>query len=217
MRGLGIGIILTTLIFVISGYQKKPTDEEIIRLAKGLGMTMADETEAGSEDPLGKVLEDIKLTPAPTQDPAGITPIPTPSQNPEESNEPTVTPSPELTQSSSPGTFPEPTETLTQSSSSEPTQAPKAPEPTKEPSDSSDSSENKKDAESDTDEVTFTIHQGMTSAAVSQLLYELGLVDSATDFDKFIIREGKSRVINIGTYRIRKGTSYEKIIKIITN
>lgn len=47
LRGLGIGIIITTIILMIahSGYRKEMTDEEIIARAEALGMIM-------KEDPL---------------------------------------------------------------------------------------------------------------------------------------------------------------------
>ncbi|NLK26792.1 MAG: hypothetical protein GX306_00390 [Clostridiales bacterium] len=213
LRGLGIGIILTTLIFILSGYQKKPTDEEIIELAKGLGMTMVNEGQENLEDPLGKVLEEIIQTPAPTQEPSEISP--TPSQNADETEDSTVTPSPDPTQTPTPSLIPEATEdSMQEEALSDPNQVPSAQEPTQEPDDFTDDTEDMEDVEAD--EVTFTIEKGMTSTSVSQLLYELGLVENATDFDQLIIREGKSRVIDIGTYTIRKGTSYEDIINIIT-
>ncbi|HBI73185.1 MAG TPA: hypothetical protein DDY59_08355, partial [Lachnospiraceae bacterium] len=55
MRGLGIGILLTTLLFALSGYQKKLSDQEIIERAEKLGMVTA----AKEEDPLDKVLGDM--------------------------------------------------------------------------------------------------------------------------------------------------------------
>ena len=42
MRGLGIGILLTTIIFVLSGYNKVLTDEEIKERAAELGMVSED-------------------------------------------------------------------------------------------------------------------------------------------------------------------------------
>ena len=46
LRGLGIGIIITTIILMIahSGYTKELTDEEIIARAEKLGMVMKEES-----------------------------------------------------------------------------------------------------------------------------------------------------------------------------
>jgi len=87
MRGLGIGIILTTLIFTISNNSHKLTDQEIIKRATELGMVSKDESD--------KKLEDlIKPTVAPTPEP---TEEPTETPTPEPTVEPTEAPTPEPT------------------------------------------------------------------------------------------------------------------------
>ena len=52
LRGLGIGIIVTTLVLMVafSGKKEKLSDQEIMQRAEQLGMVMADEgqTETGS-------------------------------------------------------------------------------------------------------------------------------------------------------------------------
>lgn len=107
MRGLGIGIILTTSLFVISGYEKKLSKEEIIELAKEYGMVEAE----NQVDPLEQVLGDIIPTtePEPT-----IEPTPEPTVEP--TVELTTEPTPEPTVDSTPEPTSEPT--------MEPTQAP---------------------------------------------------------------------------------------------
>jgi hypothetical protein len=96
MRGLGIGIILTTLILTIANPKEKLTDTEIKDRAKALGMVEETEKE---DKTLSELLDDIKPTlkpsvapteaPEPTSLPEPtITPIPTP--------EPTPTPAVEI-------------------------------------------------------------------------------------------------------------------------
>lgn len=62
LRGLGIGIIITTLVLMIaySGYKTEITDEEIIQRAKELGMVM-------KEDPLFSNSEETKDTEVDTE------------------------------------------------------------------------------------------------------------------------------------------------------
>lgn len=55
MRGLGIGILITTLIFAAAGKKEKLTDEEIMARAKDLGMVMKDDT-----DSLEKIINNMK-------------------------------------------------------------------------------------------------------------------------------------------------------------
>ena len=63
LRGLGIGIIVTTLVLMVafSGKKEKLSDQEIMQRAEQLGMVMADagqtetepETETGTEENTG--------------------------------------------------------------------------------------------------------------------------------------------------------------------
>ena len=59
LRGLGIGIILTTLILTISFSGKKVSDEEVIKRAEELGMVMKEEE---SLFPSGGLSEFIQQT-----------------------------------------------------------------------------------------------------------------------------------------------------------
>ena len=93
MRGLGIGILLTTIIFVLSGYNKGLTDEEIKEKAAELGMVWKDQRDNSDEGSLDKVLEDILADKDPTPEP---TIEPTPEPTPEPAPEPTEEPAAEL-------------------------------------------------------------------------------------------------------------------------
>jgi len=180
MRGLGIGIILTTFLFIISGYDKKLTKEEIVELAKEYGMVDAKE----QKDPLEQVLGEIIPTKAPEPT---LEPTPQPTAKP--TVEPTVEPTPEPTVEPTVEPTPEPTTEATLS----PTVTPEK-----------------------VTSVTFTISKGMTSDSVSNLLFEIGLVDDADKFNDYIVRAGKSKVIWYGKYTIEKGSTYDEIIDIIT-
>ncbi len=64
--------------------------------------------------------------------------------------------------------------------------------------------------------VTVVIEFGVTSAHVSELLEEAGLVEDASAFDAYLCNNGYSRRITAGVYEIQPGTSEEEIIDIIT-
>ena len=51
LRGLGIGIIVTTLVLMVafSGKKEKLSDQEIMQRAEQLGMVMADEGQTETE------------------------------------------------------------------------------------------------------------------------------------------------------------------------
>lgn len=62
LRGLGIGIIITTLILMVtlSGGKEKLSDDEIIQRAEALGMVMADTEETKNSD---QNTEEVKTQP----------------------------------------------------------------------------------------------------------------------------------------------------------
>lgn len=196
MRGIGIGIILTALILSIGNPREKLTDDEIIKRASALGMTMTDD---GNSD-LDQLLDKIKPT-------GNITP--------------SITPAPELTPAVNPNTSPtpeaspQPTAALSSAPKQESTPAPtiKAPEisvkPTNIPAVTMSPIK-------DTDEITFSIERGMSSGKVAKLLEDKGLVDDADAFNTYIVEKKKASVIKIGTYTLPKGSTYEDIINTIT-
>ena len=218
MRGLGIGILLTTLLFALSGYRKKLSDQEIIERAEKLGMVTA----AKEEDPLDKVLGDMapeketdteETTPGaaegkttePTTDAGGKTMEPSGESDAGKTTE-TNGESPEGKTTDSNG---EPAEGQAAGQTSEQNMKPAEGKTT------NSSAATETDAQTGYSEVTITIKQGMTSDSVSKLLYKAGIVDDAKEFNNYIIKAGKSTKILIGEFTIRKGASYDDIIKMI--
>ncbi len=88
MRGLGVGIVLTTLILAIVNPKEKLTDTEIKERAKALGMVEETEEE---DKALSEILENIKPTINPS---AAPTIAPEPTSLPEPTLTPTPTPQP---------------------------------------------------------------------------------------------------------------------------
>ena len=64
--------------------------------------------------------------------------------------------------------------------------------------------------------VTFTIEDGVYSSTVCAMLEDLGLVESASDFQQYLHKMGYTRVLRAGTYEVAVGTSMKEIAKIIT-
>lgn len=212
MRGLGIGILLATLILSIVGNKEKLSEKEIIKRAEALGMVMADE----QKDQLDKMLEGMDITPTVAPSPeVTIEPTVIPTEAPEASSETqadsmeapeasTEAPTDSTEASADSTEVPaQPTEAL-----KEPTGAPKDPteapvQPTKTPASSNKS-------------ITITIKKGQTSDDVAELLYEKGIVKSAKSFNSFIVKEGRARIIRTGDFKIPKDASYQEIMDIIT-
>lgn len=64
--------------------------------------------------------------------------------------------------------------------------------------------------------VTITIQSGSGSRTVCNQLVEAGLIEDAGDFDQYLMDNGYSRRICVGTYEIEMGADWEKIAKIIS-
>jgi hypothetical protein len=187
MRGLGIGIILTTLIFILSGNREKLTNNQIIARATELGMVLE---EKQTVTPEASTTPEATMTPEPSPTPEATT-TPEPTTTPEATPTPEPTPTPEAT------ITPEPTAI--------PTTSPDLTEET-------DAGEGDL-----TDVVNFTIEKGMSSNKVSIMLKEIGLIGDSEDFNNYLIEEGKTDEIDIGYFSVPSGASYEEIADTITN
>lgn len=91
-----------------------------------------------------------------------------------------------------------------------PTQEP-APtqEPTKEPT--------QIPTQASSEKKVLTIVSGMWSDKVASELQAMGLVDSASEFDQYLVKNGYADKLVVGTFEIPAGASYDEIARIITS
>ena len=78
---------------------------------------------------------------------------------------------------------------------------------------SAKTTEDKKDAEYQTAEITVV--GGMGSQQVAQLLEDAGMIESASDFDSYLNRNGYSTRIEIGTFEINSNMTYEEMATLL--
>ena len=67
-----------------------------------------------------------------------------------------------------------------------------------------------------TEPTTVTIPGGLSSDGVAQVLYNAGVIDNASSFNRYLIDQGKDRIIRSGTKVIPAGATYAEIAAIIT-
>ena len=230
MRGLGIGVIVTAILFtlVFPKNKQEMTEAEIIAKAKELGYVK--KTEGVTPEDIDKIKEqegigttpegtqDSTITPDTTPEPSGTpgpttSPVPTPDaptppEEPDKPDTPTIptnvptkevlpdTPTPEPTVA--PTKEAKPTATTTPTKEVKPTATVA---PTKAPT---------------TGVFTVKVERGMTASKVSKLLESIGAIDSATEFSAYLRANDLAYDINIGTFSIPAGASYEEIGKILT-
>lgn len=195
LRGLAVGILVTTIILAISFSQTKKelSDQEVINRAKQLGMVMADsgkiedyredtQTETGQSEQ-GETEENV------TGD----------TQNGAEDNEGVTGDN---------GTVPGDNGTVTGDNEGGIGDNEGG---------TGDNGTGTEDAGSDTEGkmVTFVISKGQFGRQISESLKKEGLVDDAEAFMKYLGETGKSEEILPGTYEIPMGSTYEEIVKIL--
>lgn len=67
-----------------------------------------------------------------------------------------------------------------------------------------------------TEPKTVTIPGGLSSDGVALVLYNAGVIDNASSFNRYLIDQGKDRIIRSGTKVIPAGATYAEIAAIIT-
>lgn len=203
LRGLGIGILITTVILSLAGIgRKNMTDEEVVKRAKELGMV---ESTLLSDLPDQTKAEEVRPT-------EPETPEPETSLQPETSEqESSAEPETSEPETSEPEVSPEPEESAsTPETPVAPEETPVAPEET--PVSPEDGNPDTPAGET----VTLVIGRGESSTTVSKNLKKAGIVEDAAAFDRFLCNNGYDKKIITGTYEIPYGASEEEIAKIIT-
>lgn len=181
LRGLGIGILVTAMIFcILPGEKEVLSDEEVRARAAQLGMVESSSL----------TLADIQHK---QQESAEV-------QKPEESAKPESTVAPEAVENQG-----------TDEESAEGTEAAQNDDASK-----ASTEEAVKETEATTEVVEITIAGGSSSYTVSKQLQEKQLVEDAGEFDKYLISNGYSRSIRVGTHDIPMGATWEEIAKIIS-
>ncbi len=201
LRGLGIGILVTTVILSLAGVgRKNMTDEEVVKRAKELGMVestlLSDLPDQTKTDEVRPTEPETSLQPETSEPEAG--------PEPEESASTPETPEAPEETTTTPETPAAPEETTTTP------ETPVAPEETP---------VSPEDGNPDTpvgETVTLVIGRGESSTTVSKNLKKAGIVEDAAAFDRFLCNNGYDKKIITGTYEIPYGASEEEIAKIIT-
>ena len=181
LRGLGVGVVVTTLILTIShNANRKMSDNEIIERARELGMTFETQSESTSKEETTSAIETTEQEMTQEETTQSET------SQPETAREQTT--QGETTQS----------ETTQQTTKEQTTQ--------EESSQESTTAQN-----GDVITYTLTVVKGMSSNAVCRLLNENGIIDNAADFDNYLVSKGYAEKIRVGSFDVRSDMSYEEL------
>lgn len=198
LRGLGIGIVVTTLILtVVFNLKGKLSDSEIKERAAKLGMIMPESTEDSIFDKTTSDKENQtpdKTTADKHSSDRETTPEPTTEEQTPEPTAEEQTPEPTDEEQTTEPTTPEPT---TEEQTPEPTTEELPPVPV-------------------VNSVSIEIRSGMYSEAVSRLLFESGIIPNAAEFNLYLENNGYAERIATGSFTVSSDMSYEQLARIIT-
>ena len=224
LRGLGVGIVVTSLILGIGLGSRKETlsNEEIKERARELGMveesiTVAEAAAQKEEEAQEKVTAD----PVPEENAEGDAETIV-SAEPEVSSEPAVSVSaaPETSEEPkvSAASEPEASEEPNASAASEP-EASAEPEAGATPEAGVKPVANEAEEDSGTapakEIVDITINPGEGSYVISQKLEQSGLIDDAAEYDAYLCDNGYHTKLRAGVHKIPMGSTREEIAKLL--
>lgn len=210
LRGLGVGIVVTSLILGIGLGSRKETlsNEEIKERARTLGMveesiTVAEAAAQKEEEAQEKVTAD-----------------PVPEENAEGdaetivSAEPEVSSEPAVSVSAAPETSEEPNASAASEpeASAEP-EAGATPEAGVKPV--ADEAEEDNGTTPEKEIVDITINPGEGSYVISQKLEQSGLIDDAAEYDAYLCDNGYHTKLRAGVHKIPMGSTREEIAKLL--
>ena len=227
LRGIGLGIIFAVLIMIIAIHNHKDSflsDKEIIEKAKELGMVMSDnnsenisgtELKFGSESSTTEIYKvDTETAKAPSESVSSQKNDKTISKDSESEDKNSTDKASEDKNS---------TEKTTDKASEDKNSTEKATDKASEDKASTEktskkSSENKdtKNNNSQTNDcVIIKVKQGDVCRTISEALQNLGLIDDAEDFRKYMGKKGYADRIHAGEYKIPRNSTYEEIAQIL--
>ena len=211
LRGLGVGIVVTSLILGIGLGSRKETlsNEEIKERARELGMVEESITVAEAAAQKEEEAQEAEATVAPV-----------PEENAESDAEPIVNAEPEVSSEPavSTGAAPEASEKPNVSAASEPaaSTAPEAgatPEAGVKPV--ADEAEEDSGTAPEKEIVDITINPGEGSYVISQKLEQSGLIDDAAEYDAYLCDNGYHTKLRAGVHKIPMGSTREEIAKLL--
>ena len=243
LRGLGLGILVTALILSVAGRNRRTmTDAEVKERAKELGMIentvlleKPEETESASEttantesasettaDSDGEVQIGTDIGNNEDVAQGDLSKEETPKDNqPKEETPKDNQPKEETSEEEKPQKGASQDTEPKDDTSQEVTDDPERPEELSKNNTEDTQGENDEkvtsagEDQSRTDEVTLTIVSGDTSYSVAKKLYELGVVPSVEQTDRFLCANGYDRTIRTGVYTIAPEETLESVAKRI--
>ena len=200
LKGIGVGMIVASLVLIIAG-KYRMTDDQVIKRAEELGYTKGITVTVSDMQPKPEIVADDSSN----QDENTIV---------EEKNNSDKKP-----ETSEDSDIKEDTvvEDVTADDSAETTETVESTETT-EVVDSTETTENTEvveDVVSNGEAVKVEVKSGMSSESVSLAVKNAGLVESDTEFNKYLCENGYDKRLRVGSFDIPSGSDFETISKYL--
>ena len=201
LRGLGIGIVVTALLmgFTKGGQKETLTDAEIVERAKSLGMVESSVLSADLGDK-----EDISVNDISEADQQEVMPE-------------TETETADNTEQTEP-------ETTDNTEQSKPETADDTEQTKPETTDNTEQTKPEKETEADNPEnvgtvtenrYVVTIYSGDGSRTVANRLEEMGVIEDAAEFDRYLCQNGYDKRLTTGNHEIKAGADEKEIAEAL--
>ncbi len=212
LRGLGIGIVVTALLmgFTKGGQKETLTDAEIVERAKSLGMVESSVLSADLGDK-----EDISVNDISEADQQEVMPETEPeTADNTEQTEPETT---DNTEQSKP-------ETTDNTEQSKPETADDTEQTEPETANNTEQSKPDKETEAENPEkvgtvtgnsYVVTIYSGDGSRTVANRLEEMGVIEDAAEFDRYLCQNGYDKRLTTGNHEINAGADEKEIAEAL--
>ena len=219
LRGLGIGIVVTTIILAIShNAGRRMSDSEVIGRAKELGMAYTTAAQENSTESAAETTETETDTTEPvTTGQESTTDTEAGSTAETESSEASTT-AQENTGVRETTTQQETTtqETTIQETTTTRAAQESTTETTHEASTTEAETTQAKNESTETEAstvitYTLTIASGMSSNTVCDILKKNGIIADSGDFDRFLVSSGYADRIRVGSFEVNSGMSYDEL------
>lgn len=195
LRGFGLGVLFTAIILGVS-FSIRTSESATVSRAKKLGMVFEN--------------NDQKAV-LPTPEAPEVSAAPEASVNPEVSTVPQTSVKPE---------------TSTAPQTSAPKSSPDVDKDKNSKTNTNNKTDNEKEFEKEKEKAKkemedikkqLTINDGDWASKVSDELENMGIIDNATKFDKYLTDNGYSNIIHSGTYDVSPDDSYHDLAEKITS
>ena len=210
LRGLGIGIIVTALIMgiVAGGKGRSLSDEEIIKRAEQLGMTM-------ESDVLSEALPEAEEEEAPMQEDASAQAELQDNAMEDGEQDPQNAEAAPQEEEAEEGTEQQTEESIPDEEAEESLPEEIRQDGTEE-ADTAPEGEALQEADDQAEkEIPISISGGEGSMSVCRKLQEAGLVASASEFDTFLCQNGYDKKLKAGDFEIPEQADPEQIARIL--